>query len=564
MKKVFLIFAFVLSCPLVFSQAKRNLQAKKSSFSKETKKTAAEAPAVINEDYEKGRELFQLNKPDEAIPHFVKALDDENVNPEIWIQLGVAYYQTGDFRNSLACCTRGLSRPGTDRKVLSFNAGNSAWALGNYARAEACYTLAIEEDSGFAPAYLNKANSQLKQDHLKEALSNYKKYAELEPDSPQKNEIARLCAMLEEEIARRENEKPELIDFAATNVKNNEMIAETKSEEKIEIPPPAQETVPEKVSAELVILDTFEEPPKPEKNASQSEITPKKIDGGFYLETDFPDKEKTEIKAEIVAKETAVPEAPGNPAKQSISADEKFSGEMLPDAVMTIPAGEVKFKSESFGFSPDAKDSEKRKEYFSAEVKNPGNVASYRFEIVDDFGAVVKTSVGTVLPKRFEWDGKTDSGGISGGRYKGRLTVAFKTGGSVTTESGAFSVFTEKPSVSVVPDFIPQSGDGSAYSVSFKVDVKSDALIREWNFEISRNGKAVYNLNGNVIPRSFEWDGKTSSGETVEQDGELTFKMTVTDVFGIVSACEGKISDAKQHYGARLQNPPLEKQHHLL
>ena len=44
---------------------------------------------VYNEDFEKGEELFKLNKPEEALPYFEKSLDSENVNPNVYVYLGV-------------------------------------------------------------------------------------------------------------------------------------------------------------------------------------------------------------------------------------------------------------------------------------------------------------------------------------------------------------------------------------------------------------------------------------------------------------------------------------------
>ncbi len=45
---------------------------------------------AYNEDFEKGAELFQLNKPEEAIPYFEKIIDGDNVNPDAYIFLSVA------------------------------------------------------------------------------------------------------------------------------------------------------------------------------------------------------------------------------------------------------------------------------------------------------------------------------------------------------------------------------------------------------------------------------------------------------------------------------------------
>ena len=265
MKKNFCLI-LICFCPFfVFSQAKKNLAAKKNAASKNAKESVKkeEIVTVFNEDYETGEKLFGLNKPAEAIPYFEKCVELENINPNVWIHLGVAYYQTGDFTRSLACCARGLTKENTDHKILAYNAGNSAYALTNYARADACYAIAIRENENFGPAYLNRANAQLKQDHLQDAKQNYEKYLELEPESSQRPEIERLISLLGEEIERRAKEKPELIDLDFANVKNDEVIVEQKEKVNYEIP--EEKVEDDEKNEELVRSEIVKAPPLPQK-----------------------------------------------------------------------------------------------------------------------------------------------------------------------------------------------------------------------------------------------------------------------------------------------------------
>ncbi len=109
-------------------------------------------------------------------------------------------------------CAKGLAKDGTNHKILAFNAGNSAYSLGNYMRADSCYAIAIRIDENYAPAYLNRANAQLKLDHLEDSKNNYIKYLELDAESEQREKIELLIQKLEEEIALRAKQKPELIN----------------------------------------------------------------------------------------------------------------------------------------------------------------------------------------------------------------------------------------------------------------------------------------------------------------------------------------------------------------
>ena len=214
------------------------------------KKQKKEAVIIYNEDFVKGEELFVLNKPEEAIVYFEKSLESANVDPKVYIYLGVCYYQIEKYDKSLAVCVQGMAKEGSDKKILAYNAGNSCYAMGNYMRADASYAIALKEDENYSPAVLNRANAQLKLEHLGDARENYIKYLEMEPETPQRERIEEIIRLLEEEIARRANEKPELVN-ADFNIEN----------EKMEIPE----------EPERVLADEFPSE-KPQKEKSLSEI----------------------------------------------------------------------------------------------------------------------------------------------------------------------------------------------------------------------------------------------------------------------------------------------------
>ena len=203
-----LTVSFILLSSHVFAADKKAPVKEKSPASSEEKKVT-----VYNEDFEKGQELFQLNKPEEAIEFLEKAVTDPNVDPKVYVYLGVAYFQVKKYQESMDICARGLARKDTDRKVLAYNAGNSAYAIGNYARADACYAISLREDADYAPAVLNRANTLLKQDRLEESRDHYVRYLELEKESEQKERIELVIQLLEEEILRRANQKPERIEL---------------------------------------------------------------------------------------------------------------------------------------------------------------------------------------------------------------------------------------------------------------------------------------------------------------------------------------------------------------
>ena len=235
-------------------------------------KQKKEAVVVYNEDFVKGEELFVLNKPEEAIVYFEKSLESPNVDPKVYVYLGVCYYQIEKYDKSLAVCVQGMAKEDTDKKILAYNAGNSCYAMGNYMRADASYAIALKEDENYSPAVLNRANAQLKLDHLGDARDNYIKYLEMEPETPQRERIEALIALLEAEIARRANEKPELVN-PEFNVENEKMELPVEPERVVADDIPQEKVKNEKTPSEIVHADSVApELPKESKDKKPMEL----------------------------------------------------------------------------------------------------------------------------------------------------------------------------------------------------------------------------------------------------------------------------------------------------
>ena len=384
-KKIF-IFTLILSSLLtqVFSQ-------KNTSAAKNTKKTVSSAlnptttkspeaknavdklkkkpnprknePVIIyNEDFVKGEELFQLNKPEEAISYFEKALEKEDVDPKVYVYLGVCYYQIKNYDKSLAVCVQGMAKEGSDKKVLAYNAGNSCYAMGNYMRADASYAIALREDENYSPAVLNRANAQLKLDHLEDSKNNYIRYLELEPETPQREKIETIIALLEAEIIRRANEKPELIN-PDSFVENEEMELPDEVEKVIadEIP---QEKV-EKTPSEIVKADSVA-PDLPKENEAEKVL--EKVHGEQISDKDekpvLQEKIFEKVHAEKIVENDETPVIPervledGNPPE--IPADQLV---LIPlPEKEELPVRKIEeLPSEKFGIDDDLRQFEEEK-----------------------------------------------------------------------------------------------------------------------------------------------------------------------------------------------------------
>lgn len=311
-------------------------------------------PVVYNENFEKGEELFSLNEPEKAIPYFEKALESENVNPAVYVYLGVAYYQTGDYNKSLSICVQGLAQENTDRKVLAYNAGNSCYAMGNYMRADASYAIAIREDSSYAPAVLNRANAQLKMDHLEDAKNNYIKYLELAPESPQREKIEEVIRLLAQEIDLRAKQKPELINpdefvenekmESADEIEKVDEIIPVYAAEKNEEPEKVDSVAPalpvvkkeqdsgEKISGNLAVLP-------PEKQNEKIEDAAEKVQDNLVsfvnqVDEKFDEEKADDEKAEKVKDHPPLLPAAAENEKINEKPDEKLVSDLeIPESV---------------------------------------------------------------------------------------------------------------------------------------------------------------------------------------------------------------------------------------
>ena len=321
-KKVFwLILAFSFLTCSIFAQKKTSSISAKSpttTKSKEAKDTVDklkknpasqkdEAVVVYNADFEKGEELFQLNRPEKAIEYLERSLQSENVNPKAYVYLGICYYQIEKYDKSLEICVQGMAKEGTDKKILAYNAGNSCYAMGNYMRADASYALALKEDENYSPAVLNRANAQLKLDHLADARQNYRKYLELEPNTPQREKIEEILRLLDEEIERRAKEKPELINPDLFIVNEKMEVGEEPEKVDLELP---EEQKSEKIASEKVVDEAVApkvaENPKSDQKTDAQKISADETNAPLLAKVETPKDttpQKSEEKSEKIESE---------------------------------------------------------------------------------------------------------------------------------------------------------------------------------------------------------------------------------------------------------------------
>ncbi len=125
------------------------------------------------------------------------------------LYLGFSYAGLKDYEKSVDMFKKGARTANADKDQFYYNAGNIYYLSGKFTLAEDMYTQAIKSNSSNTASYLNRANSRLKMMNKNDALSDYRLFLNLEPENYQKDSIAKLISLLEEEITTEKLQKEE-------------------------------------------------------------------------------------------------------------------------------------------------------------------------------------------------------------------------------------------------------------------------------------------------------------------------------------------------------------------
>ena len=91
----------------------------------------------------------------------------------------------------------------SNTSILAYNGGNAAFSLGDWDRADVMYSLSLTADPMYASAWLNRANTRMKQDRLDKAIDDYKQFLYIAPEDEQAPKIRILIGLLQEELNKR-------------------------------------------------------------------------------------------------------------------------------------------------------------------------------------------------------------------------------------------------------------------------------------------------------------------------------------------------------------------------
>jgi tetratricopeptide (TPR) repeat protein len=177
--------------------------------------------------FSQGEELFMQNKPAEAMAYLEQTVAEDPANVKASLYLGITYQQLDRVDEAIAVYRKILPRGGSETARIAFNLGNAYFTKGSAIFAEQYYTQAVEADPTYASAYLNRANTRVKNGSPQEARPDYELYLTLEPRSSQRPQIESLLALIREEAMAAEQAERE----AAAAAERQKLAAEQAERE---------------------------------------------------------------------------------------------------------------------------------------------------------------------------------------------------------------------------------------------------------------------------------------------------------------------------------------------
>jgi tetratricopeptide (TPR) repeat protein len=153
-----------------------------------------------SELFDRGADALLYNRPREAATIFEQVISAEPVNTRAYLYLALSYEQLDMYERAITTLQRAEDVPGADRGTIRFNIGNNYLHLGDAERAHAAFTAAIDANPVGVDAHLNRANIGVSLERYDDAIADYTRVLGLEPEHPQRPQIERMIALLEDHV----------------------------------------------------------------------------------------------------------------------------------------------------------------------------------------------------------------------------------------------------------------------------------------------------------------------------------------------------------------------------
>ena len=166
------------------------------------------SPVFSQTSFDQGEAFFVQNQPQEALEFLEAAVFEDPDHVQAFLYLGIVNQQLGRIDDAIivyqSILPRILAAGGTETARVAFNLGNAYFLNGEVSLAINSFTQALEAEPEFSAALLNRANAQVQQGSLEDAVADYELYLLMEPDSPQYMRIEQLISFIHDEFAAEE------------------------------------------------------------------------------------------------------------------------------------------------------------------------------------------------------------------------------------------------------------------------------------------------------------------------------------------------------------------------
>jgi tetratricopeptide (TPR) repeat protein len=130
--------------------------------------------------YEKGKKAYSLQKYQEALSNFDKALEIKPNFTEVYSDRGRTKYDLEDFQGALADFNKAIEAKPSASSY--HNRGLAKYSLGNLKEAMEDFNQAIQMDPNFAEPYLPRGSIKYDLKNLKEAITDFDKAIQINPN----------------------------------------------------------------------------------------------------------------------------------------------------------------------------------------------------------------------------------------------------------------------------------------------------------------------------------------------------------------------------------------------
>lgn len=193
--KISFIFFSVLFYSLPVSHI---LEAQQGKSIEEYRRIVDKNPADVSALNNIGAALVQSEKYQEAIEYLIKAVRIQPSNAKAHFNLGLAYQYLQKYKEAADEYQASIQYGFKTYKVC-YNFGLVLEQSGNFTEAKSWYSESIKMKSDFANAYFNLGEVDRKLDMKTEAVNNYKKYLEHNPNAMDKSEVQNIIVAIEKE-----------------------------------------------------------------------------------------------------------------------------------------------------------------------------------------------------------------------------------------------------------------------------------------------------------------------------------------------------------------------------